>query len=202
LMERLASTEKVASMRGGDKNIPSGFQKAASGGLEPIPGGPADLKQQDAFTKATQAHDAITYNLDMVSAKANALAKHPGLGKITGMVGAFPNMPGSEAANAKAALDSLKASVGLDTLVALKQGSGAGLGQVTEAEHKLLQNYISALEQAQSEDAMKKALSDISTWTQKARGRVSTAYGTRWGSKPAPTAAPEGNNNFRKKYNY
>jgi hypothetical protein len=136
---------------------------------------PPTLKFQNDYAKATTKRDELSSQMDDINAHADRLLK-TNLSRITGLKGAIPNIPGSEGSDAKAALDSFKSKLGLTTLASLKSGTGAGLGQVTEAEHKLLQNFVSELDNAQSENALRQSIKRIQEWSQKAKGRINTGY--------------------------
>jgi hypothetical protein len=133
------------------------------------------LKFQTDYAKASSKKDELIAQMDDIDAHADRLLK-TNLGRITGVVGALPNIPGSQGADAQAALDSFRSKLGLTTLASLKSGTGAGLGQVTEAEHKLLQNYVSELDNAQSEQAIRDSVRRIQEWSRKAKGRMSSGY--------------------------
>jgi hypothetical protein len=171
---------KVSSQK-----APAGYRFDSNNELEPIPGGPADFKrhadQSKAYSKATE----ITAGLDSLAAAAMKLKNHPGLPRITGIMGSVPNIPGTDAANAQADFDALKAQVGLNTLATLKAGTGAGLGQVTEAEHKLLQNFLAALSNKQSTAALKKSLDTIIKFTEDSKGRINSGYERLFEKRPA-----------------
>ena len=74
---------------------------------------------------------------------------------------------GGPPANLAAFLQSVGAQVGLDELTKLKQ-SGVTLGQVTEAEHALLQSMIANLSQIQDPQALREALQQIKQQSNKA----------------------------------
>lgn len=114
------------------------------------------------------------------------------LGRITGLLGAAPNIPGSEGANAQERLNTLKTQVGFETLQALRNAahSGAsGLGQVTEKEHVYLQQQLGSLEKAQSEAEIRRVLTNIKTWLGEARTRVQENYEKRYAAGGPPPGA-------------
>lgn len=181
LMERLQGLKDIQGMKTGDKKAPT-------------------LKFQNDYTKASSKREELISQMDDIDANADRLLK-TNLGRITGVVGAFPSIPGTEAADAKAALDSFKSKLGLTTLAALKSGTGAGLGQVTEAEHKLLQNFISELDQAQSEQSLRASIDRIKKWAAGAKGRIDAGYSKsiygkydreQNGENETPSTAPTG----------
>jgi hypothetical protein len=133
------------------------------------------LKFQNDYSKAASKRDELISQMDEIGDHADRLLK-TNLSGITGLRGAIPNIPGSSAADAQATLDSFRSKLGLTTLASLKSGTGAGLGQVTEAEHKLLQNFVSELDNAQSEKAIRDSVARIKKWSEGARERISSGY--------------------------
>ena len=133
------------------------------------------LKFQTDYAKASSKKDELIAQMEDIDAHADRLLK-TNLSRITGVLGALPNIPGSQGSDAQAVLDSFRSKLGLTTLASLKSGTGAGLGQVTEAEHKLLQNYVSELDNAQSEKAIRDSVKRIQEWSRKAKGRIISGY--------------------------
>jgi hypothetical protein len=66
----------------------------------------------------------------------------------------LPNIPGGDAANAQAQLETLKAQVAFQTLQDMRNASktGGALGQVAVQELEALQSVYGSLEQSQSRD--------------------------------------------------
>jgi len=184
----LRMMEMKQELARGEKKAPTGYRYTPDGQMEPVPGGPADWKRQEKEVAAYTKVQEITSSMDDIATKAQALKTAKGLKGNFGIRGVVPNLPGSDAANAKVQLDALKSSVGLTVLANLKAGTGAGLGSVTEAEHKLLQGMIANLEKAQSEEQVQKALDTIITYTDKAKGRISDGYDRLYGQKAAGNA--------------
>ena len=91
---------------------------------------------------------------------------------ITGQWRLMPDdlKPGALDAESKRA--QIANRIGLDTLSRLKTESGAGLGSVTEAEHKLLQSYIANIERAQSTENLVRNLNLIKDWVKKNRNKL------------------------------
>lgn len=173
---------------------PPGYRPTAEGNLEAIPGGPADTKLQGVMNQDTATLNTSIANFDRLATAANEVKNHPGLGGITGLRGAIPNIPGSAAANAQAKLDTLKAQVGFGVLQELRNASktGGALGQVTEKEHVLLQNALAALANAQDTRQMQESLQKIIDYTAEAKERLRGAYNMKHGERGgAPAPAPE-----------
>ena len=165
--------------------IPSGYRMTQDGNLEAIPGGPADLKLQGAFNQDTAALSGSTNAMDRLSTAANEAMNHPGLGGITGISSMFPSIPGGEAADAQAKLNTLKSQVAFGVLQDMRNNSktGGALGSVSDAEGKRLEANLAALENAQSEKQMKESLQKIIEYTQGAKERLQSAYNLRHGGK-------------------
>lgn len=127
-----------------------GLRPEGGGGIPskvvPIEGGKADVERGVKTAEAKAAFGSASRDVtDMVS-KIDELLKRPGLDKATGISGKMLRMvPASEAAVAAGLLASIKAQAGLQKISDLKK-SGAGLGQVTEGEHTLVQNAANSLD--------------------------------------------------------
>lgn len=82
---------------------------------------------------------------------------------------------GGAPANLAATLNTVKANIGLDELLKLKAAGGT-LGQVTTAEHELLQGLIADLSQTQDPKVMKQKLAYIKQQARNSWQRVTQAY--------------------------
>lgn len=173
-----ATIEAIKQSNGGLPKPPKDFRYTADGELEPIPGGKEDTKRRESYAKADKMVKATTANLVTLKKQAEKLKKHPGLGKITGVIGAFPNVPGSEASNAQAILNQLKSRTGLDVLQNMRMMSptGGALGNVSDAEGRRLETYISALEKTQDKKSMEGALDEIIKYCDDAQSNLSTGF--------------------------
>lgn len=161
-----------------DAKIPPGYQ-AVPGGLQAIPGGPADLKQQGALNQDTSMLQSSNAAFDRLAGSANQLLNHPGLAGITGIRGKVPNIPGSAAADAEAQLNTLKSQVGFGVMQELRNNSktgSSGLGALSDAEGKRLEQNLAALDKAQSLDAMKSSLNQILDYSTGAKDRLRDAF--------------------------
>lgn len=99
----------------------------------------------------------VNGQLDNTIHTIDELATHPGLPRITGIMGSFPDIPGGHAADADALLTTLKSQIGLNVLQALRQTSktGGALGRVSNFEMQTLQENMAALKKSQSLDQFK-----------------------------------------------
>ncbi len=171
--------------------VPLGYRLTQNGNLEAIPGGPADTKHQGALNIDTQMLENSQAELDRLQREAARLKDHPGLAKSTGLmsvvpgVGGLATIPGTDVANFKAGLETLKSQAGLSVLQNMRNNSktGGALGQVSDFENRLLQANLGSLNAAQSEDEFKAALDKIINYTDEAKGRLRNAYNLKHGPK-------------------
>lgn len=174
---------------------PPGYRKTADGNLQAIPGGPADLKLQGAFNQDTAALNSSTSSMDRLAAAANEVMKHPGLAGTAGLRGAIPNIPGSQAADAAALLNTLKSLVAFGVLQDMRNNSktGGALGSVSDAEGKRLEANLAALEKSQSVEQLKESLQKIIDYTVDAKDRLRGAYNMRHenGARPGQQGQPQ-----------
>lgn len=189
---RLAQSADQFKATQAQGKVPQGYRPTADGNLQAIPGGPADLKQQGVFNQDTSALASSTASMDRLATAANEALTHPGLAGITGLRGAIPNIPGTEAADAAALLNTLKSQVSFGVLQDMRNNSktGGALGQVSDAEGKRLEANLAALEKAQSLDQMKTSLKKIIDYSQQAKDRLASAYNARHKTQYAPSPAP------------
>lgn len=167
--------------------IPSGYRMTPTGNLEQIPGGPPDIKQYQRYSQDTAIYNNTIADLDRLAALANEIYNAPGLAGITGIKGAFPNIPGGAAADAQSKFNTFKSQIAFATLQNLKNNSktGGALGQVSDKEEKMLSENLASLDKAQSYDAMRASLKNIMNYTEKAKGRINQAYTMQYGNNGA-----------------
>jgi hypothetical protein len=167
---------------------PKGYRWNENKQLEAIPGGPADEKTQLKFASERASYESTVSELDRLQDQARQLMEHPGLGRITGLMGKIPNIPGSEAANAEAMLETLKSQTAFSVLQAMRNASktGGALGQVSDKEGELLQNNLAALSKAQSYDAYRKSLQKIIDFTERAKSRMGGVFKETWKDRIEP----------------
>lgn len=150
-------------------------------------------RELDQPQAQASVNDAST-NLDRMAQAANDLIHHPGLKGITSWNARIPDAPGSQAANARALLTSLKSQIGFSVLQAMRNASktGGALGAVSDSEGVRLENNLAALEQSQSPEAFQSNLQKIIEYANSTKGRLNHAFeqtynGARQGSPSAPT---------------
>lgn len=170
---------------------PAGYRSTADGNLEPIPGGPADTKLQGALNQDTSMLQNSNASFDRLAMTANEILNHPGLTGITGIRGSVPDVPGTDAANARALLNTLKSQVGFGVLQEMRNNSksGGALGSVSDAEGKRLENNLAALDTTQGIDQFRNQLQEIVDYTNGAKDRLRDAYNMKHKTgEPKPMA--------------
>lgn len=176
--------EAVKQTGVGGGKPPVGFRYTPDGNLEAIPGGPADIKLQSKYASDEGRVRGITDGLAVLKTQAEKLKNHKGLAGITGIRGAIPNIPGTEAANAQALLNQIKSRTSLDVLQNMRMLSptGGALGNVSDAEGRRLETYIAAIENAQSLPAMQTALDDIIKYAENSSKNIKTTFDRSYSS--------------------
>src|SRR5690606_1509902 len=120
--------------------------------------------------KATAALENSQSNLDRLISEAKAIKSHPGLKAVSGMgdwktlgIPGARFIPGTDAANAHAKLETLKSQIAFSVLQAMRDASktGGALGQVSERELDLLQNNLAALDTWQGDEQFKESLQQV-----------------------------------------
>jgi len=117
-----------------------------------------DLREKKEQAKAERtataqgAVDTFSTALDSL----NEIEKSPGLTKAVGINSAFPTIPGTDAANFEARLDTFKAQTFLPMVQSLK-----GMGALSDAEGKKLSDAVGALSPKMSEKAFRDSIGKI-----------------------------------------
>lgn len=171
---------------------PTGYRWTASGGLEPIPGGPADEKSTMAGEKAEQRRQAAVLQADRMITSADEALKQMDKWMTTGVTGAAAShIPGSDANDLRATLGTIKANLGFAELQAMREASptGGALGSVAVQELQALQSTVANLDPNQSEAQLRANLQKIKTHYANMRevlqGKMPKGYdqgGQSWGS--------------------
>ncbi len=121
-----------------------------------------EINKSDRQAAAQGAVDTFSTALDSL----NEIENSPGLSKAVGMMSAFPTIPGSDAANFEARLDTFKAQTFLPMVQSLK-----GMGALSDAEGKKLSDAVGALSPKMSEKAFRDSIGKI-------RGQLESKLGT------------------------
>ncbi|ECD3214641.1 acyltransferase [Salmonella enterica subsp. enterica serovar Saintpaul] len=112
----------------------------------------AEIAKADRQAAAQGAVDTFSTALDSL----NEIEQIPGLSKAVGIRSAFPTVPGSDAANFEARLDTFKAQTFLPMVQSLK-----GMGALSDAEGKKLSDAVGALSPKMSEKAFRDSIGKI-----------------------------------------
>lgn len=141
---------------------PPGYRWKDDGTAEAIPGGPADIKAGEAGAKAQGRRDAAALAASNVLSAVSDAKNLVGL-NTTGPGSILSKIPGSDARDLQAKLDTVKANLGFDRLQQMREMSptGGALGAVAVQELIALQSTVASLDQAQSAKELKKSLEKI-----------------------------------------
>lgn len=145
-------------------------------------------KQADAQQKASDARQLKTQTAQQTYDTFNTalgtiaeLKAAPGLGKAVGLSSMFPTVPGSDAANFEATLDTFKAQTFLPMVQSMK-----GMGALSDAEGKKLTDAVGALSTKMSETEFNRSLNRIEGQLRSKLASAQKIYGV-----PMQTATPQ-----------
>lgn len=127
----------------------------------------ADVARADRQAAAQGAVDTFSTALDSLG----EIEQSPGLSKAVGVRSAFPTVPGSDAANFEARLDTFKAQTFLPMVASLK-----GMGALSDAEGKKLSDAVGALSPKMSEPAFRSSIGKIRTQLESKLGTVKKQF--------------------------
>ncbi len=136
----------------------------------------------------------------------NDIVSSPALKSITGLRGAIPNVPGSQAADTQARLDTFKSQAFLTAVQAMK-----GMGALSDAEGKKLDQAVGSLQNSQSEESFRRNAGVILNTLNQKRNEAVGKYVQQNGIKrvEAPQASidylkqhPELSTDFINRYGY
>lgn len=150
---QLTDEERVA------RGLPPGvYQLSPEGKVESVPGTQIDKTAPKSPEFLRQRADAA---LSVLTAIQNASEKASGW--TAGMGSVLANIPGTDARNLRADIDTIKANLAFDQLQAMRDNSptGGAVGNVTERELELLGSTVASLDQAQDPDQLKERLKHI-----------------------------------------
>lgn len=149
----------------GDANKPPpGYRWRVDGGLEAIPGGPADEKATMAGQKAEQRKQGALLQADRMTSLVDTAMGQLDNWFTTGISGATAaKVPGTSASDMRATLETLKANLGFAELQAMREASptGGALGSVAVQELQALQSTVANLSPEQSEAQLRQNLGKI-----------------------------------------
>lgn len=171
---------------------PQGFRWRSDGGLEAIPGGPADEKATIAGKKEDMRTKGAIAQADRMISSVDEADKQLNSWFTTGLSGsAAAKIPGSSASDLRATLGTIKANLGFAELQAMREASptGGALGSVAVQELQALQSTVANLDTSQSETQLRANLQKIKTHYTNMRevlqGRMPKGYdpgGQSWGT--------------------
>lgn len=146
-----------------------------------------EFEKSPAYAKAIQQLSP----LDRMADTVNELTASPGFKDISGWRAGLrlDLIPGTEARDAYAKLETLRSQIAQNVLLMYRQMSqtGGAVGQVSNFEQKMFQNNLAALDNAQSPAEFKKQLQRVLDFVQQSKQRVLNAYESTYGAAPQPT---------------
>lgn len=162
--DRPVQTVNVGGGRVG--TIPPGFEllEGPDGRLSmvPIAGGPADIAAREAEEAAAKGSEVVMTAAQTVVEDAtralNVLDRFGGL--AAGMGGLTSTIPGTAAKELDGHIFSMKGNIGIDQLLKIKQ-SGAGLGQIPQAQLEMLGSMLGNLDVKQNPRVLRENIKRI-----------------------------------------
>lgn len=179
--DRSAAAKRLAQYKGltgSAPDAPAGFRWSSNGqSLEAIPGGPAAIKQTEDQRTRDSAHDQTRQTIGTI----NRLMEHPGRRGATGTWNLGRMVPGTDAADFAAEVETLKAQTFLPMVQQLR-----GMGALSNAEGDKLNAAVGALRFDMSEKAFNESLGRIRDQFGAALGRagIDTKDMQSWGLNP------------------
>lgn len=147
----------------------------------------ADIARADRQAAAQGAVDTFSTALDSL----NEIEQSPGLSKAVGIRSAFPTVPGSDAANFEARLDTFKAQTFLPMVQSLK-----GMGALSDAEGKKLSDAVGALSPKMSEKAFRDSIGKIRNQLESKLSTVKKQFDYQDPVQNTPAQQPTTGSNF------
>jgi len=137
----------------------------------------SDQKKRDIQFEATNAVDTVQTSIELIE----RLTVGEGLESAAGISAAFPTLPGTQAADFEAQLETLKSQAFLTQVEKMK-----GLGALSENEGKKLGAAIGALDLSQSDKALRASLKRISETLAKAKLKLEKKFNVEAGLQQPP----------------
>lgn len=184
-LSAMATTEAARIKAAQENKPPAGYRWGAGGSLEAIPGGPAAAKVAEDQKTKDSALDASRQTIGTI----NRLLASPGREGATGTWNLGRFVPGTNAADFAAEVETLKAQTFLPMVQQLR-----GMGALSNAEGDKLNAAVGALNFNMSEKAFQESLGRIRDQfgTALQRSGVDTKDFANWGLEPPTSAAEQG----------
>ncbi|EAO9804768.1 acyltransferase [Salmonella enterica] len=147
----------------------------------------AEIAKADRQASAQGAVDTFSTALDSL----NEIEQSPGLSKAVGIRSAFPTVPGSDAANFEARLDTFKAQTFLPMVQSLK-----GMGALSDAEGKKLSDAVGALSPKMSEKTFRDSIGKIRNQLESKLSTVKKQFDYQEPVQNAPVQQSPAGSNF------
>lgn len=150
-------------------------------------------KREAAFPKATSAVKGFENEADKLIRTLQELRDHPGLNKITGLVGSKTLNLSDAARRAQALYDNVVAKGQFQTLQDLRNSSptGGALGSVSDKENQTLRAAFAAINQDQSTADIKNTINQVIEDVKGSKQRIRDTYDMTYEYKNrGGTAAP------------
>lgn len=147
----------------------------------------AEIAKADRQASAQGAVDTFSTALDSL----NEIEQSPGLSKAVGIRSAFPTVPGSDAANFEARLDTFKAQTFLPMVQSMK-----GMGALSDAEGKKLSDAVGALSPKMSEKAFRDSIGKIRNQLESKLSTVKKQFDYQEPVQNAPVQQSPAGSNF------
>lgn len=152
---------KILSGKDSQK-APPGFRYTDEGDLEPIPGGPAATKAEDAAQKKRDAMASVVQSsTDAVDAARKALEL---VGPLTsGLAAPMAKIGGTDARALSGYIDTLKSKLAFGQLQQMREQSktGGAVGQVSDNELRLLSSAVASLDMGQPPKVLRENITKV-----------------------------------------
>lgn len=193
----------------GGSAAPSGYRWTADGNMEPVPGGPADVRNTAAGQFRAAQLESSQLSLERALVAIENAKRIADRGLTRGLAGqVLRNFGGSDAFDLNQALEPVRAILSFETLAEMRRNSqtGGALGSIAVRELELLGNVYASLDTAQSPEAFNASLRIVQRQLQRtlqavraAREEAAGLSGreAQDGSPPAPPAQPGGGQRTR-----
>lgn len=138
--------------------------------------------QRNLQFEASNAVDTVQTSIDLI----DRLIEGEGLESAAGISSAFPTLPGTQAADFEAQIETLKSQAFLTQVEKMK-----GLGALSENEGKKLGAAIGALDLSQSDKALRLSLNRIRSTFVIAKGKLQKKFNVEPGLNQQPDAGAQ-----------